>query len=161
MEFGIFNSLYTPRQAYEGVDDQWAVETQRLHDEIAWTIAADKAGFKYSWVTEHHFLTEYSHLSANEVFLGYLAAATSRIHLGSGIFNDLQSAVAARHPEVAVNNTLVGGVEALRPIPVDQVAQLEYLSAWEAGNRYGMTFRDGILLVQIGDSPGSQLSLAR
>src|SRR5207237_10649038 len=26
-------------------------------------------------------------MSANEVFLGYLAAATSRIHLGSGIFN--------------------------------------------------------------------------
>src|SRR4029077_4659118 len=41
----------------------------------------------YTWATEHHFLTEYSHLSANEVFLGYLAAATSRIHLGSGIFN--------------------------------------------------------------------------
>src|SRR5262249_21389098 len=34
-----------------------------------------------------HFLTEYSHLSANEVFLGYLAAVTTRIHLGSGIFN--------------------------------------------------------------------------
>ena len=26
MEFGIFNSLYTPRQAYEDVADQWAVE---------------------------------------------------------------------------------------------------------------------------------------
>ena len=25
---------------------------------------------KYTWATEHHFLTEYSHLSANEVFLG-------------------------------------------------------------------------------------------
>jgi hypothetical protein len=66
----------------------------------------------------------------------------------------------ARHPAVAVNNTLVGGVEALRPIPVDQVAQLEYLSAWEAGNQYGMTFRDGILLVQTEDS-ANQLSLAR
>jgi hypothetical protein len=60
-----------------------------------------------------------------------------------------------------VNNTLVGGVEALRSIPVDQVTQLEYLSAWEAGDRYGMTFRDGIVLVQTGDSPGSQLSIAR
>ena len=67
----------------------------------------------------------------------------------------------ARHPAVAVNNTLVGGVEALRSIPADQVTQLEYLSAWEAGNRYGMTFRDGILLVQTGDSPGRQLSIAR
>ena len=41
------------------------------------------------WVTEHHFLDEYSHLSANDVFLGYLAHATERIHLGSGIFNPL------------------------------------------------------------------------
>jgi alkanesulfonate monooxygenase SsuD/methylene tetrahydromethanopterin reductase-like flavin-dependent oxidoreductase (luciferase family) len=51
--------------------------------------AADKAGFKYVWVVEHHFLDEYSHLSANDVFLGYLAHATDRIHLGSGIFNPL------------------------------------------------------------------------
>jgi alkanesulfonate monooxygenase SsuD/methylene tetrahydromethanopterin reductase-like flavin-dependent oxidoreductase (luciferase family) len=40
-------------------------------------------------VTEHHFLDEYSHLSANDVVLGYLAHATQRIHLGSGIFNPL------------------------------------------------------------------------
>ena len=62
-------------------------EHQRIMDEVAIVEAADRVGFKYTWATEHHFLTEYSHLSANEVFLGYLAAATSRIHLGSGIFN--------------------------------------------------------------------------
>ncbi len=87
MEFGLFNSLYTPRRTYEDVDDQWAVEAQRLQNEFNWTIAADKAGFKYTWATEHHFLTEYSHLSSNEAFLGYLAGVTERIHLGSGIFN--------------------------------------------------------------------------
>jgi alkanesulfonate monooxygenase SsuD/methylene tetrahydromethanopterin reductase-like flavin-dependent oxidoreductase (luciferase family) len=78
MEFGLFNSLYLPR----GAD-----EHARLMDEIAVVQAADRVGFKYTWATEHHFLTEYSHLSANEVFLGYLAHATERIHLGSGIFN--------------------------------------------------------------------------
>ncbi len=87
MEFSLFNSLYTPHQAYESVDDQWSVEAQRLKNEIAWTIAGDRSGFKYTWATEHHFLTEYSHLSASEVFLGYLAGVTERIHLGSGIFN--------------------------------------------------------------------------
>ncbi len=87
MEFSLFNSLYTPHQAYESVDDEWSVEAQRLKNEIAWTVAADKAGFKYTWATEHHFLTEYSHLSSNEAFLGYLAGVTERIHLGSGIFN--------------------------------------------------------------------------
>jgi alkanesulfonate monooxygenase SsuD/methylene tetrahydromethanopterin reductase-like flavin-dependent oxidoreductase (luciferase family) len=87
MEFSLFNSLYTPHQAYEGVDDEWSVEAQRLKNEIAWTVAADKAGFKYTWATEHHFLTEYSHLSSNEAFLAYLAGVTDNIHLGSGIFN--------------------------------------------------------------------------
>jgi len=87
MEFGIFNSLFTPHQAYEAEADQWAVEAQRLRNEVTWTKAADRAGFKYTWATEHHFLTEYSHLSSNEGFLGYLAGVTDRIHLGSGIFN--------------------------------------------------------------------------
>ena len=40
-----------------------------MHD-VAVVKAADKAGFKYVWVTEHHFLDEYSHLSANDVFCG-------------------------------------------------------------------------------------------
>ena len=87
MEFSIFNSLYTPHQAFEGVDDEWSVEAQRLKNEVDWTVAADKAGFKYSWATEHHFLTEYSHLSSSEAFLGYLAGVTERIHMGSAIFN--------------------------------------------------------------------------
>jgi alkanesulfonate monooxygenase SsuD/methylene tetrahydromethanopterin reductase-like flavin-dependent oxidoreductase (luciferase family) len=62
-------------------------EHRRIMDEVAVVQAAERVGFKYTWATEHHFLTEYSHLSANEVFLGYLAAATDTIHLGSGIFN--------------------------------------------------------------------------
>jgi hypothetical protein len=66
-----------------------------------------------------------------------------------------------RRPAVAVDNTLVGGIEVLRTIPVDQVVQLEYVSAWKAANRYGMTFPDGILLVQTRDSSGNQLSIAR
>jgi alkanesulfonate monooxygenase SsuD/methylene tetrahydromethanopterin reductase-like flavin-dependent oxidoreductase (luciferase family) len=84
MEFGLFNSLYVPHEL--SARDRGA-EHRRLLDEIAVVQAADRSGFKYTWATEHHFLTEYSHLSANEVFLGYLAHATERIHLGSGIFN--------------------------------------------------------------------------
>jgi len=37
--------------------------------------AADKAGFKYVWMSEHHFLDEYSHLSANDVTMGWLGHA--------------------------------------------------------------------------------------
>ena len=87
MEFGIFNSLYVPHQVTDGVPDPQVVQHERLMDEITWTKAADRSGFKYTWATEHHFLTEYSHLSANESFLAYLAGVTDRIHLGSGIFN--------------------------------------------------------------------------
>jgi len=87
MEFGIFNSLYCPKQAYEGVPDPEMVEHRRLMDEVEWTKAADRNGFKYTWATEHHFLEEYSHLSASETFLSYMAGVTENIHLGSGIFN--------------------------------------------------------------------------
>src|SRR3954449_1916896 len=58
-------------------------------EETEYVIQADKSGFKYVWASEHHFLDEYSHLSANQVVLAYLAHATKRIHLGSGIFNPL------------------------------------------------------------------------
>jgi len=80
VEFGLFNSACVLPQ-FDGD------EHRRIMDEVAVVQAADRAGFKYTWATEHHFLTNYSHLSANEVFLGYLAAATERIHIGSGIFN--------------------------------------------------------------------------
>lgn len=85
MEFGIFNGMYVPAAMVDEHGD--AAEHIRLHEELEWVKAADRAGFKYLWATEHHFLEEYSHLSANEAFLGWCAAATERIHIGSGIFN--------------------------------------------------------------------------
>jgi alkanesulfonate monooxygenase SsuD/methylene tetrahydromethanopterin reductase-like flavin-dependent oxidoreductase (luciferase family) len=85
MEFGIFNSLYLPKRLSDA--DPVHAEHNRLMDEVEWTKAADRAGFKYTWATEHHFLEEYSHLSANESFLAYMAGVTERIHLGSGIIN--------------------------------------------------------------------------
>ena len=66
---------------------QRRLEHRRLLDEAAVAVAGDRNGFKYSWFTEHHFLEEYSHVSASEVLMGYVAGQTERIHLGSGIFN--------------------------------------------------------------------------
>ncbi|MEU9036141.1 LLM class flavin-dependent oxidoreductase [Streptomyces sp. NPDC048352] len=86
MEFGLFVQGYVP-EARSKVDPE--AEHKALLEETQYVIQADQSGFKYAWASEHHFLEEYSHLSANEVFLGYLAAATERIHLGSGIFNPL------------------------------------------------------------------------
>ncbi len=92
MEFGIFVQGYVP-DTRRAVDPE--AEHHALMDETEYVIQADKSGFKYAWASEHHFLEQYSHLSANEVFLGYLAHATERIHLGSGIFNPL---AAVNHP---------------------------------------------------------------
>ncbi|HXQ44708.1 MAG TPA: LLM class flavin-dependent oxidoreductase [Acidimicrobiales bacterium] len=85
MEFGIFNAVcLTPKfRAEHGAN----AEHRRIMDELAYIRAADKAGFKYSWASEHHFLTEYSHLSASESFMAFAAAQTKNIHLGSGIIN--------------------------------------------------------------------------
>ncbi|MEV4739981.1 LLM class flavin-dependent oxidoreductase [Streptomyces sp. NPDC049555] len=86
MEFGIFVQGYVPASRSR-TDPQ--AEHHALMEETKYVIQADRSGFKYAWASEHHFLDEYSHLSANDVFLGYLAHATERIHLGSGIFNPL------------------------------------------------------------------------
>src|SRR5262245_35945951 len=108
MEFGIFIQMYTPK--FRRTDDSEAEHTALLHD-LETVIAADRAGFKYVWATEHHFLDEYSHLSANATVLAYLAHATTRIHLGSGIFNPLPQ---VNHPAkvaetVAMLDHLSGG----------------------------------------------------
>jgi alkanesulfonate monooxygenase SsuD/methylene tetrahydromethanopterin reductase-like flavin-dependent oxidoreductase (luciferase family) len=46
---------------------------------------ADRLGIDYVWEVEHHFLEEYSHSSAPEVFLAAASQRTSRIRLGHGI----------------------------------------------------------------------------
>src|SRR4051812_12073266 len=86
MEFGVFiqNPVFGFKR--EGNPDY---EHEVIMRELELVQAADRAGFKYVWITEHHFLDEYSHLSANDVMAGYLAHATERIHIGSGIFNPL------------------------------------------------------------------------
>ncbi|MFF8413682.1 LLM class flavin-dependent oxidoreductase [Streptomyces omiyaensis] len=85
MEFGIFVQGYVGKRAETDPE----AEHKALMEETEYVIQADKSNFKYAWASEHHFLEEYSHLSANDVYLGYLAHATERIHLGSGIFNPL------------------------------------------------------------------------
>src|SRR6266545_340358 len=108
MEFGIFIQTYVPQSARDKDPD---AEHTALMQDIEVAKAADKAGFKYIWASEHHFLDEYSHLSANQVVLGYLSHATERIHLGSGIFNPLPQ---VNHPakvaeKVAMLDHLSGG----------------------------------------------------
>jgi len=108
MEFGVFIQNYVPKWRQAAEPD---AEHNSLLEDLAVVEAADRYGFKYAWATEHHFLDEYSHLSANDVVLSYLAAKTNRIHLGSGIFNPLPT---VNHPvkvaeRVAMLDHLTGG----------------------------------------------------
>jgi alkanesulfonate monooxygenase SsuD/methylene tetrahydromethanopterin reductase-like flavin-dependent oxidoreductase (luciferase family) len=79
MRFGIFYELQLPRPW--GPND----ERQLVADALAQVELADRLGIDYAWAVEHHFLEEYSHCSASEVFLAAAAARTKRIRLGHGI----------------------------------------------------------------------------
>jgi alkanesulfonate monooxygenase SsuD/methylene tetrahydromethanopterin reductase-like flavin-dependent oxidoreductase (luciferase family) len=83
MEFGLFVQGHSPKERAN--DPYW--EHQWVQNELELIREADQHNWKYVWVSEHHFLEQYSHLSASEVFMGFAFAQTSRIHLGSGIFN--------------------------------------------------------------------------
>lgn len=86
MEFGFLTQGYLPKSMRRGNPD---AEHETLMDDLELCLEAEKAGFKYIWISEHHFLDEYSHLSSSDVFLGALSRLTSRAHIGSAIFNPL------------------------------------------------------------------------
>ena len=79
MKFGIFYEHQLPRP--------WGPEGEHklLKDALEQVELADKLGIDYVWEVEHHFLEEYSHSSAPEVFLAAASQRTSRIRLGHGI----------------------------------------------------------------------------
>ena len=79
MKFGIFYEHQLPRDWDE--DSEHKLFKQSL-DQIE---LADQLGFDYAWEVEHHFLEEYSHSSAPEVFLGAASQRTKNIRLGHGI----------------------------------------------------------------------------
>ena len=83
MEFGIFSNGYVPGPAAHDSES----EHTALMREIELAIHADRHNWKYVWFGEHHALTEYSHLSAPEVVIGYVAHATEQIHMGTAIMN--------------------------------------------------------------------------
>ncbi|MSP95877.1 MAG: LLM class flavin-dependent oxidoreductase [Betaproteobacteria bacterium] len=79
MRFGIFYEMQLPKPWAPG-------DEQRLfHEALDQVVLADRLGYDYAWEVEHHFLDEYSHSSAPEVFLAAAAARTRRIRLGHGI----------------------------------------------------------------------------
>jgi alkanesulfonate monooxygenase SsuD/methylene tetrahydromethanopterin reductase-like flavin-dependent oxidoreductase (luciferase family) len=65
----------------------WARDSEHrlFKDALEQVELADRLGFDYVWATEHHFLEEYAHSSAPEVFLAACSQRTRNIRLGHGI----------------------------------------------------------------------------
>jgi alkanesulfonate monooxygenase SsuD/methylene tetrahydromethanopterin reductase-like flavin-dependent oxidoreductase (luciferase family) len=79
MKFGIFYEHSVLKPWDDGSE-------QRVYEQaVEQVVAADELGFDQVWEVEHHFLEEYSHSPAPEVFLSYCAAKTKQIRLGHGI----------------------------------------------------------------------------
>jgi alkanesulfonate monooxygenase SsuD/methylene tetrahydromethanopterin reductase-like flavin-dependent oxidoreductase (luciferase family) len=89
MRFGIFYEHQLPRP--------WGPESEHtlLSNALEQIELADRSGLDYVWEVEHHFLEEYSHSSAPEVFLAAASQRTRRIRLGHGI---VQAPAAVNHP---------------------------------------------------------------
>jgi alkanesulfonate monooxygenase SsuD/methylene tetrahydromethanopterin reductase-like flavin-dependent oxidoreductase (luciferase family)/putative sterol carrier protein len=79
MRFGIFYEHQLPRP-WDG-----GAEEQLLQDALDQVQLADELGYDYVWEVEHHFLEEYSHSPASEVFLAACSQRTRNIRLGFGI----------------------------------------------------------------------------
>ncbi|TML26929.1 MAG: LLM class flavin-dependent oxidoreductase [Actinobacteria bacterium] len=79
MRFGIFYEHQLPRPWDDGAEQRLIAEALEQVE------LADRLGLDYVWEVEHHFLEEYSHSSASEVFLGAASQRSRHIRLGFGI----------------------------------------------------------------------------
>lgn len=79
MKFGLLYEMETPRpwNALSEYNVYW--------EALAQIELADRIGFDYVWEVEHHFLEEYSHSSAPEVFYGAVSQRTKNIRIAHGV----------------------------------------------------------------------------
>lgn len=81
MKVSLFYEFALPRP--------WVPDDERImfQDGLDEVEAADKAGFSTVWLTEHHFLEEYCHSTAPEMFLAAASQRTENIRLGFGVMH--------------------------------------------------------------------------
>ena len=103
MKFGIFYEMQLPRPW--GPDSEWTL----YHNALDQLELADRLGYDYAWEVEHHFLEEYSHSSAPEVFLGAASQRTRNIRLGHGIVQLTTNHPAKVAAKIAVLDLLSNG----------------------------------------------------
>jgi alkanesulfonate monooxygenase SsuD/methylene tetrahydromethanopterin reductase-like flavin-dependent oxidoreductase (luciferase family) len=79
MEFGLLYEWQMPA----GISR--SDESESFRQMIEQVRLAEQVGFKSVWSVEHHFLENFSHASAPEVLLSWIAAQTSTIRIGHGV----------------------------------------------------------------------------
>jgi alkanesulfonate monooxygenase SsuD/methylene tetrahydromethanopterin reductase-like flavin-dependent oxidoreductase (luciferase family) len=79
MKIGVFYELQLPRPWH--ADSEY----QLFQNALTQVELADRLGYDFAWEVEHHFMEEYSHSSAPEVFLAAASQRTKNIRLGHGI----------------------------------------------------------------------------
>jgi alkanesulfonate monooxygenase SsuD/methylene tetrahydromethanopterin reductase-like flavin-dependent oxidoreductase (luciferase family)/putative sterol carrier protein len=79
VRFGIFFEHQLPRP--------WGPDSEHdlLRDALEQVEVAERSGIEYAWQVEHHFLEEYAHGSAPDVFLAAASQRTRTMRLGFGI----------------------------------------------------------------------------
>lgn len=78
MKFSLFYEMQISRPTR-------ASEAQLFQRCLEQAVLADSLGYHCVWAVEHHGLYEYSHSSAPEIFLSFVAARTQRIRIGHGV----------------------------------------------------------------------------
>ncbi len=79
MKSSLFYEHQFPRPWAEGAEQKF------FNDALDQIELADGLGFDGLWCAEHHFLEEYSHCSAPELFLAAAAQRTKNMRLGHGV----------------------------------------------------------------------------
>lgn len=86
MKFGFFTLGPVPKP----VDaDTWpdGQEHARFQEWLEQASIADELGYDYWFVGEHHFQTEYTHMTSPEVFMGAASQRTRNIRLGTALMH--------------------------------------------------------------------------
>ena len=79
MEFGLLYEWQMPQGISREDESRHFLE---MMDQVE---LAEQVGFKSVWSVEHHFLESFSHASAPEVLLSWLASKTTTMRIGHGV----------------------------------------------------------------------------
>ena len=79
MKFDLLYELQMPKP--HDAKSEWRC----LHEALEQIELADRLGYDTVWEVEHHFLTEFAHSSAPEVFLAAVSQRTKNIRIGHGV----------------------------------------------------------------------------